>query len=429
MVNSTTHINNLLLNLIEHSHNGALLVQLAALVLALLGAWLLVKALRPRVSLLEASWAAGASGLQKISLPLTALALAWLFRELVRLWQDELHLLNLAIPLLVALVGIRLLVHTLRHAMQPSEKLKYWERSITWTIWGGVVLHITGVLPRVRAALDAVAFESGTHHFSLLLLIEALLVIVLAVIGALWLAQFIESRLMRLPHMDLSLRMALSKAARTFLLIIAVLVALPAVGIDLTVLSVFGGALGVGLGFGLQKVASNYVSGFIILLDRSIRINDMITVDNKYGQVAQMNTRYTLLRAQDGTEAIIPNEMLITQTVVNHSLSKPDVRIELPIQVAYSTDLEVAKALMIDVAKAHPRVIAEGNESPKVFLNSFGDNGITLDLAIWIKDAEDGQLSLRSDIHWGIWRAFSEHAIEFPFPQRVVRIIADTHNN
>ncbi len=424
MVNPTTHIDNLLFNLIEQSHMGALFIQILTLALAMLCGWLLAKNLRSRVTQLEETWKAGASGLQKIGLPLAVLIFVWILRELLRLWQGELHLLNLAIPLLFALVGVRLLVHTLRHAFQPGEKLKSWERGIAWAIWGGVVLHITGVLPRVRAALDMVAFEAGTHRFSLLLMLQASTVIVLSVIGALWLAQFIESRLMRLPHVDLSLRMALSKAVRTFLLIIAVLVALPAVGIDLTVLSVFGGALGVGLGFGLQKVASNYVSGFIILLDRSIRINDMITVDNKYGQVAQMNTRYTLLRSQDGTESVIPNELLITQTVVNHSLSKPDVRIELPIQVAYSTDLDQARELMLEVAKQHPRVVLEETEQARVFLSAFGDNGITLNLVIWIKDAEDGQLSLRSDIHWGIWRAFRQHAIEIPYPQRVVHVAA-----
>lgn len=427
---STPSINfdNLLLALFSRSHMTELITQLGILAVAAGLGWLLVRALRPRVTQLEGVWAAGAGGLQKIGLPLGILFFVWLFRELLRLWQDELHLLNLAVPLLSALVIVRLVVHVLRYAIKSGDKLKSWERGIAWIVWGGMALHITGVLPRVRAALDAVAFESGGHRFSLLLLLEASTVIVLAVIGALWLAQVLESRLMRVPGMDLSLRMALSKAAKTFLLILAVLVALPAVGIDLTVLSVFGGALGVGLGFGLQKIASNYVSGFIILLDRSIRIKDMITVDNRYGQVAQMNTRYTLLRAQDGTEAVIPNEMLITQTVVNHSLTRPDVRVELPIQVAYSTDLEMARDLMTQVAKAHPRVITSDNEEPRVLLREFADNGIALDLVIWIKDAEDGQLNLRSDLNWGIWRAFREHGIEIPYPQRVVHLVSPAAN-
>ena len=419
-------LDNLLIKLIQDSHDTALMAQLAALALSIVIGWLATRALKPRLGKLEETWSAGAEGLQRIGLPVAILAVVFLMREGLRFWQSELHLLNLAIPLISALVLVRLLIYSLRYALKPSASLKAWERGIAWVIWIGVAMHITGVLPRVRAAMATVAFESGTHKFSLLLLFEAVTVIIASIILALWAAQFIESRLMRVPHMDLSLRMALSKAARTVLLVLAVLVALPAVGIDLTVLSVFGGALGVGLGFGLQKVASNYVSGFIILLDRSVRMGDMITVDNKYGQVAEMNTRYTLIRSQDGTESIVPNEMLITQTVVNHSLSKPDVRIELPIQVAYSTNLEIARDLMIEVARNHPRVISEGAETPKVFLRDFGDNGIIMDLAIWIKDAEDGQLSLRSDLYWGIWSAFKQANIEIPFPQRVIHTAEKT---
>jgi small-conductance mechanosensitive channel len=217
--------------------------------------------------------------------------------------------------------------------------------------------------------------------------------------------------------------MALSKAARTVLLILAVLVALPAVGIDLTVLSVFSGALGVGIGIGLQKVASNYISGFIILLDRSVRIGDLVTVDNKYGEVSQINTRYTLLRSLDGTESIVPNEMLITQTVVNHSLSKPNVRISLPVQVSYDADLERAEALMLEAAHSQHRVIYDDPDNlPRVFLKDFGDNGILLELAVWIRDPGEGQNNLRSDINWAIWRRFKAAGIEIPFPQRVVHL-------
>lgn len=420
MAEKVPPLDNLLVKLIQESHDTALMVQLAALAISLVLGWLAVRALKPRLGQLEETWSAGAEGLQRIGLPVAVLVAVFLFREGLRFWQSELHLLNLAIPLISALVLVRLLIYSLRYALKPSASLKAWERGIAWIIWIGVAMHITGVLPRVRAALATVAFESGSHRFSLLLLLEAVTVIIAAVIFSLWVAQFIESRLMRVPHMDLSLRMALAKAARTLLLVLAVLIALPAVGIDLTVLSVFGGALGVGLGFGLQKVASNYVSGFIILLDRSVRMGDLITVDNKYGQVAEMNTRYTLIRSQDGTESIVPNEMLITQTVINHSLSKPDVRIELPIQVAYSTNLETARDLMIEAARNHPRVITEGNEAPKVFIKDFGDNGINLVLAIWIKDAEEGQLSLRSDLYWAIWAAFKRANIEIPFPQRVI---------
>jgi small-conductance mechanosensitive channel len=321
------------------------------------------------------------------------------------------------------LVLIRALIYALRYVFKPSDRLKTWERFVAWSIWIGFALHVTGLLPRIHYALGALSFEAGDHRFSLLLLFQAATTIIIAVIAALWVAQFVESRLMSVPHMDLSLRLALSKATRTILLVLAVLVALPAVGIDLTVLSVFGGALGVGLGFGLQKIASNYVSGFIILLDRSVRIGDMITVDTRYGQVAEINTRYTLLKGLDGTETIVPNEQLITNSVVNHSLTKPDVRVGVPIQVAYDTDLDQAKQILLEVADGHMRVAKDNAaEAPKVLLQDFGDNGINLELAFWIRDAEEGQLNLRSELNWEIWRRFKVAGIEIPYPQRDVRI-------
>ncbi|HEX7972674.1 MAG TPA: mechanosensitive ion channel domain-containing protein, partial [Thiobacillus sp.] len=300
-------------------------------------------------------------------------------------------------------------------------------------IWGAFALHITGLLPRIHAAMEALSFQSGDRRFSLWLLLQATVVIIVAVIGALMLARLVESRLMGVTQLNLSLRIALSKATRTVFLILAVLVALPAVGIDLTVLSVFGGALGVGIGFGLQKVASNYISGFIILLDRSVRIGDLVTVDGQYGEVSQINTRYTLLKALDGTETIVPNETLITHTVVNHSLSKPNVRFVLPVQVSYDADLEQAQALMLEAANDQDRVILdEPDNVPKVFLKEFADNGILLELAVWIRDPSEGQNNLRSDINWAIWRRFKAAGIEIPFPQRVVHVTSSaslTANN
>jgi small-conductance mechanosensitive channel len=333
-------------------------------------------------------------------------------------------LLDVAVPLLLSLVLVRGVIFALRYVFEPRESLKAWERTASWLIWGAFALHITGLLPRIHAAMEALSFQSGSHRFSLWLLGQAAVVIVVAVILALALARLLESRLMGLTDMNLSLRMALAKAARTVLLVVAVLVALPTVGIDLTVLSVLGGAIGVGIGFGLQKVASNYISGFIILLDRSVRIGDLVTVDNKYGEVSQINTRYTLLKGLDGTETIVPNETLITQTVVNHSLSKPNVRIGVPVQVSYNADLDQAKELMLEAARSQERVILDEPEYlPKVFLREFAENGIQMELAIWIRDASEGQGNLRSDINWSIWRGFKAAGIEIPYPQRVVHLM------
>lgn len=427
---NTIPFDNLLTRLIDDSHDVALLWQLGVLAVCALAAWGAMRLAKPYLDKPGTLWSTGRAGMRRVGFPLVMLLALLPGREISGIWLANTHLLNLSIPLLLALMGVRLAIYALRYVFEPRESLKLWERTVAWLIWGAFALHITGLLPRIHASMEALSFQSGSHRFSLWLLAQAAAVIVVAIIVALTLARLVERRLMGFEQMNLSLRMALSKAARTVFLILAVLVALPAVGIDLTVLSVFGGALGVGIGFGLQKVASNYVSGFIILLDRSVRIGDLVTVDNKYGQVSQINTRYTLLRSLDGTESIVPNETLITQTVVNHSLSKPNVRVALPIQVSYDTDLEQVEALLLDAAHDQKRVVFDDTDNvPKVFLKEFADNGIVLELAVWIRDPSEGQNNLRSDINWAIWRRFKAAGIEIPFPQRVVHLTPATSSS
>lgn len=417
---------NLVARLIQDSHDTALLWQTGVLAIALLVAWTMMHFVRPYLRDPSAHWEAGRGGARRIGFPVIMLGAVLIGREIVAGVVGETHLLDVAVPLLVALAGVRLLVYALRYVFKPSQTQKSWERSAAWLIWGAFAAHITGLIPHIQGWLEAVSFESGKHHFSLWLLLQATVVVVVAVLISLGIARFVEHRLMGFAQMNLSLRMAMTKAVRTVLLLLAILIALPAVGIDLTVLSVFGGALGVGLGIGLQKIASNYISGFIILLDRSVRIGDMVTVDNKFGEVSQIKTRYTLLKAMDGTESIVPNEMLITQTVVNHSLSQPDIRIGVPIQVSYETDLEQARDIMLEVASAHARVLqGQVRESPTVLLKSFEDNGILLELGVWIRDPSEGQQNLRSDLNWELWRRFREAGITIPYPQRIVHLASD----
>jgi small-conductance mechanosensitive channel len=277
---SPVPLDNLLTRLIGESHDVALLWQLGVLLTCALAAWGLLRLTRYWLEKPVSGWSAGRGGVRRVTLPLLFLLAVLVAREIADLWLADTHLLNLAVPLLLSLVLVRLIVYSLRYVFQGNDSIRVWERTAAWLIWGAFAFHITGLLPHIHAALEGLSFEAAGHRFSVWLLLQALAVIVAAVIVSLALARLVESRLLRLEQMNLSLRMALAKAARTVLLILAVLVALPAVGIDLTVLSVFGGALGVGIGFGLQKVASNYVSGFIILLDRSVRIGDLITVYN-----------------------------------------------------------------------------------------------------------------------------------------------------
>lgn len=414
---------NVLSQLLNETRQSEIGWQLGVLAAGGALSWLLMRWILPRLTRREGIWRRGLEALKRIGLPLLVLLLVLTGRAALSLWQPV-HLLNLAVPLLVALVLVRVLVYMLRSALPGNQAIKTWERLIAWIIWIGLALHITGLLPRILGALDAVSFDTGTHHFSLLLLLEAVTLIFIAVIAALWFAKLIEARLMGVHGMDLNLRLALIKATRTLLLIAGVLVSLPAVGIDITVLSVFGGAFAVGLGFGLQKIASNYISGFIILLDRSIRPGDMLTVDNRYGEVSHINTRYTLLKALDGTEIIIPNETLITSTVVNHSLTKRDIRLAVPIQISYDSPLNQAMEILVEIAAGHPRVLLSNHrEKPRVLIKAFGESGIDLELGVWISDPEDGQANLRSELYMEIWEKFRDAKIEIPYPRRDIYII------
>jgi small-conductance mechanosensitive channel len=219
-----------------------------------------------------------------------------------------------------------------------------------------------------------------------------------------------------------SLRVAISRFIKALLIFAGVLICLPLVGIDLTVLSVFGGALGVGLGFGMQRVVSNYVSGFIILLDRSIRLGDMITVGERAGIVTTMTTRFTVVKALDGTEAIIPNDTLTTTTVINHSYSDRKIRLALQVQVAYGTDVEALFPVLEALAAKHTRVVAD--PAPMAYLVRFADSGIDLELGYWILDPENGSLNLKSDLNRQIWSEFQSRGIDIPYPRRDLAIVS-----
>jgi len=203
--------------------------------------------------------------------------------------------------------------------------------------------------------------------------------------------------------------------------LVAVLVGLSLVGFDLTLLSVFGGALGVGLGFGLQKIASSYVSGFIILLDKSLRIGDLVTVDKYSGSVAEIKTRYTVIKALDGTKAILPNEVLVSEVVTNHSYTDRKVRLATRVQVGYGSDVDQVRALLVQATGVNARVLAD--PAPFAALVEFASDGLTFELGFWISDPEQGKQGVTSDINIEILRLFRANGVEIPFPQRDVRIL------
>lgn len=417
-MNAEPAVQNLLQALLSDLSNTALLTQAGVVLAALVLGWFAARRLVGRLSeKTRETW--HAAEWSRFLVPLGALFLVLLARAALSTWQSV-HLLNLAVPLLLSMAIIQSTFFLLRGVIQPSPALKAVERVVSWMVWGAVALHILGYLDRLIAGMDAIGFTLGKQHISLYTALLGLITIAVTLIAALSLGRLVEERLIAASNLTGNMKVALGKLVRALLTLVAVLISLPMVGIDLTVLSVFGGALGVGLGLGLQKIASNYVSGFTLLLEQSLRLGDMVEVGGRYGEVTRIATRYTVLRALDGTETILPNETLVTAPVINHSLSNRDNRIFLPVQVGYGSDLERVKAVMLEAAAGNDRVLLE--PAPVVLLKNFGESGIDMELAVWIDTPEAGELVLRSDLNWAIWEGFRREGIEIPFPQRVVHL-------
>ena len=395
--------------------------QLGIVVVACSVAWAINGVLRSYVMRSAPEhWKLGIGGINRVLFPLSTLIFVVLGKFAIASWHHT-SLLVLVSKLLLAMAAIRLIVFAVRYISQPSGMLKALENTISGFVWLVLALHLSGILPGVVDTLESIEFNISKSPINLLVALQGLLTVLVTIFIAMWASRVIENKLMRIQDINMNLRVVLSKLLRIFLIFIALLTALSAVGLDITMLSVFGGALGVGLGFGLQRIASNYVSGFIILLDKSMQIGDVLTIDMHYGVVSDLRTRYLVLRKLDGTQVIIPNEMLIINPVINHSFTDHTARVQMPIQISYDSDLELAMKLMYEIAQDHPRVLVEPVQT--VHVKGFGENGIDLMLTVWIPDPEEGSAALQSELNLKIWQAFKANNISIPFPQREVRIL------
>ncbi|MFM8822854.1 MAG: mechanosensitive ion channel family protein [Limnohabitans sp.] len=282
-----------------------------------------------------------------------------------------------------------------------------------------MVLWLTGLLPMVLEELDQIQWKVGTSHLSVRTLIEGGLTAGLVMLLTLWVSSAIESRLLRTSTgSELSLRKAVSNAVTSLLMFVGLMVSLSAVGIDLTALSVLGGAVGVGIGFGLQKLAANYVSGFVILAERSMRIGDSVKVDGFEGRVTDIKARYTVIRAPTGRESIVPNEMLINNRVENLSLADSKVLQSTSVLVAYGSDIDLVMQLLTQACDMQMRVLQE--PATFVTLTSFAADGLEFSAHYWVDEQQSGLLTLKSEINLSILKLLNEHGIEIPYPQRVV---------
>jgi len=392
------------------------LVALAAsAVLAWLLAWLLG---RRTIQVDRQSILFGERIIDGVLFPILLLCLSLTARAIVAHWVP-LTVFKIAIPVLLSLLVIRLGVKLLQATLRETPLVRALERSISWVAWIVMVLWVSGLLPLVLEELDQITWMVGDSRLSVRTLIEGSLTAGLVLIVALWIASAFETRLLRsATGGELSLRMAVSNATRALLLFVGLLIALASVGIDLTALSVLGGAIGVGLGFGLQKLAANYISGFVILAERSMRIGDNVRVDNFEGRITQINARYAVIRSLTGRESIVPNELLITSRVENLSLADALVWQSTVVSVAYDSDVALVMRLLEQAALNQQRVLRE--PAPAVALSAFGTDGLEFTVGYWIADPENGTLNLRSLVNLDILRLLREHRVEIPFPQRVV---------
>ena len=397
----------------------SVLIELGSLLLCALLAWQLARLVSRAFEERELnSIMFGRRIVDGVLFPALLLCFAYAARKLLA-HSIPLGLFKLAIPVLISLLVIRMGVKVLQAAFKDTPAVRLLERSISWVAWAAMVLWVSGLLPLVMEELDQISWKIGGSVLSVRNIIEGTLTAGLVLIITLWISSAIEAKLLRkATGGELSLRKAFSNAARALLMLVGLLLALSAVGIDLTALSVLGSAIGVGVGLGLQKLAANYVSGFVILTERSMRIGDSVQVDNFSGVITEINARYTVIRSLSGRESIVPNEMLITNRVENLSLADPKVWQSTNVSVAYDSDVELVERLLLQAASTQARVFAD--PPPAVVLLTFGVDGLEFRLGYWIGDPENGSDNLRSLINLEILRLLRANAIDIPFPQRVV---------
>jgi small-conductance mechanosensitive channel len=416
------HLSDLLSDLLGDLREPGILWQAGAIVLSILIGWGLARFIRSKY-LRQAGEDAGrvrrigVESFARVLGPLLILGLLAVAKFVLSQYQ-HVNVLRVALPLFASFALIRIAFYMLRRVFarggQLGAAVLTFEKIFALLVWLAVALYITGLWPELFAYLDNTLLPLGRHKVSLASILQAAASVVVLLMLALWAGAALEERLMGVQGIHSSLRVVMARMSRAILIVVAVLVSLSMVGIDLTVLSVFGGALGVGLGLGLQKIASNYVSGFVILLERSLSIGDMITVDKYSGKVSNINTRYTVLQGLDGVETVLPNEMLISGPVRNESLSNRTVRASTALTVAYGSDLDVLIPMLEALPVGVPRVLE--SPPPGVSLNKFDTGGFELELGFWISDPENGRGGVVSDVNKKIYALVQSGDIKLAAP-------------
>ena len=432
MSNADSAVKSLILRLTSAQFLAETLAILIAVVIAVYVArssrsW---RALKEVAAPLRSSWPERLLDAAVVLAPLLA-ALAVLLAAHAALAAAALgtFVVDSAVQVATAAVGLRLGVYALGRLLGPGSWVRGHQVTITLTLSVIAAVALLGWLDVIEATLNRISLVPGRSQFSLWELLKGLVVVTAFVVVASLMARAVERHIMRLEQVAVSTRVGISKFSHFLLIGLGILLGVNAAGVDVTTLNVLTGAIGLGLGFGLQSVASNFVSGFVLLMDRSIKPGDVIsftahTADNSgssnFGWVQELRGRYVVVRDRDGVDTLVPNQNLITSPFINWSYSDQRVRIKLPVTVSYDDDPEVALQLLLEAAEGHPRILRD--PPPVSRLISFDSSGIRLEIRFWIADPVNGVNNVRSDVNRAIWRIFRAHGVTMPFPQREIRI-------
>ena len=330
--------------------------------------------------------------------------------------------------LTTVLVLVRFALHVFSVSLGPNSWIRAWELKLTFALWAIISFQVLGWFAGVERTLDGIDLLPGKATFTLWALLKSIVVIVGFLVATSLIARTIERRVMKLEGLAISTRIGITKFSTFFLVGLGVLLGINASGVDLTVLGLFTGAIGLGLGFGLQAIASNFVSGFVLLLDKSIKPGDVIsftgttgTSNENFGWVQELRGRYIVIRDRDGVETLVPNQHFINNQVVNWSYSDQRVRIRLPVMISFHDDPEVALQVLVDAATNHPRILKD--PGPVSRLMSFENYGMRVEVRFWIRDPMNGVNNVRSDVNREIWRLFKKNGITIPVQQHDVRLV------
>jgi small-conductance mechanosensitive channel len=418
---------------VEGLFAGDVLGEICAVALCLLAGWFAAAALRNRHRGHRGPAAApgGAHFAAEITLVLApvlvSLVLVLLARFTMRVGGFDTALLDVAIRLIFVYAIVRVAVFSFAATLTDKSWIQHWELRATLLIWFAIAANYLGWLDPIIGTLDAVGVAAGRSRITLWSVLKLLFTLTVFILTAAWISRWIEQRLKRLENLAPSTRIGLAKFANAFLIGLSVLLGLNAAGVDLTALTVLTGAVGLGLGFGLQSIAANFVSGFVLLMDRSIKPGDVISFSGQsgtntenFGWVHELRGRYVVVRDRDGVETLVPNQQLISNPVVNWSYTDPRIRLKLPIRISYQDDPELALGVLVQACEGQQRVLRE--PAPASRLMHFSDTGIELELRFWISDPQEGVNNVRSEVNRAIWRLFKLHGLTMPVAQREVLI-------